>query len=76
MALKEAYAGYYGHDPSGNWILLVHVDDTTEMYYFEHDAEMWCCDLADDIRTMINEEVRAAGGTNAVSGTRSGGPDG
>jgi len=37
------YARYFGHDPSGNWILVVHEDNTSEIFRFADAEEMWCC---------------------------------
>lgn len=39
----QEYAKYFGHDPAGNWILVVHLDNTSEMFRFDTINDMWCC---------------------------------
>jgi hypothetical protein len=41
--VSEHYARHFGHDPEGNWILVVHEDNTSEIFRFENPDEMWCC---------------------------------
>jgi hypothetical protein len=41
--IGEAYARYFGHDPSGNWILVVYADNESEIFRFDDIDEMWCC---------------------------------
>ena len=59
--LKEKYARSYGHDPAGNWILIVHADDSSEIHRFDDPADMWCCRLRPIIREMIHAEVALGG---------------
>lgn len=58
--LREEYARFYGHDPSGNWILIVHQDDSSEIYRFDGPADMWCCRLRPVIKAMIEAEAASA----------------
>jgi len=58
--LRDDYARYYGYDPDGNWILIVHVDNSTEFYRFEDPADMWCCKRKYEIGAMLDAEVRAS----------------
>lgn len=37
------YARFYGHDPAGNWILVVQTDNTSEIFHFARVEDMWCC---------------------------------
>ncbi len=41
--LAEAYARHFGHDPSGNWILVVYEDNGSEFFRFDDISTMWCC---------------------------------
>jgi hypothetical protein len=41
--LCEEYARYFGHDPDGSWILVVHADNSSELHRFDDVADMWCC---------------------------------
>jgi len=68
--LMDEYALSYGHQPTENWILIVHTDDSSEFYPFEDPAEMWCCDFKSVVRRQIGEEVRHL---EAAAGTGNGG---
>ena len=57
----DEYARSYGHEPTDNWILVVHPDDSTAFYVFDDPAQMWCCDERTRLRRELGEEVRAAG---------------
>lgn len=57
--MMNLYAESYGHDPAGNWILIVHPDDATEFYRFEEPKAMWCCSCKAEIRHALAEEVAA-----------------
>lgn len=59
-ALMDMYAHEQGHDPEGNWILIVHADGKSDMTRFADPKEMWCCDLAPMIRKVLNREREAA----------------
>jgi hypothetical protein len=37
------YARYFGHDPDGNWILVVNADNSSEVFRFDNLDDMWCC---------------------------------
>jgi hypothetical protein len=39
----DDYARSYGCEPTDNWILIVHRDNTTDFYTFADPGEMWCC---------------------------------
>ncbi len=53
----DEYARSYGHEPTENWILVVHADDTSEFYAFDDPAVMWCCDRKHAVRSMLGDEV-------------------
>lgn len=57
--LRDNYARSFGYDPAGNWILIVHADNTTEFFRFEEPSEMWCCARREEIGAMLDAEVRA-----------------
>jgi hypothetical protein len=59
-ALMNRYAIEQGHDPAGSWILIVHADGASDMLRFTNPEDMWCCDLAPMIRTILNREQREA----------------
>jgi hypothetical protein len=54
----DEYARSYGHEPTENWILVVHPDDSSDFYPFEDPTQMWCCDRRSDVRQRLGEEVR------------------
>jgi len=57
--LMDAYAREYGHEPTDNWILVVHPDDTSDFYVFADASEMWCCDRKGDVREQLRDEASA-----------------
>ena len=59
--LFQKYARSYGHDPAGNWILIVHADDSSEIHRFDDPANMWCCRLRPVIRERILAEAALGG---------------
>ena len=56
----DEYARAYGHEPTDNWILVVHPDDSSEFFTFDDPSDMWCCDARPSIRERLGEEVMAA----------------
>lgn len=56
----DEYALQNGHNPAGSWILIVHVDGTSDITYFDKPEEMWCCDLAPLIKRVLRRENRKA----------------
>ena len=41
--LPDLYAQYFGHEPSGHWILVVNSDNDSDLFRFDEAGEMWCC---------------------------------
>lgn len=41
--LPDLYAQYFGHEPGGNWILVVFSDNDSEIFRFDSVDQMWCC---------------------------------
>jgi len=60
--LMDDYARSYGHEPSRNWILIVHANNTTEFYRFDDPREMWCCAHQAEIKNALAREVRSLDG--------------
>jgi hypothetical protein len=56
--LMDEYARSYGHQPTGNWILVVHPDDSSDFYPFGDPAQMWCCENKGDVRRRLSDEVQ------------------
>lgn len=54
----DEYALSHGHQPTENWILIVHADNSTEFYTFDDPSSMWCCEYKGILRTQIMDEVR------------------
>lgn len=54
----DEYAKSYGHEPTENWILVVHVDNSSEFYSFDDSAGMWCCAEQGNIRSVLSKEIR------------------
>jgi hypothetical protein len=57
----DDYARSYGHEPVGNWILVVHPDNSTEFFTFDDPADMWCCDRRETIRELVLSQMEEAG---------------
>lgn len=55
--LMDEYARSHGHEPTKNWILVVHADNSSEFHVFDDPSEMWCCRNKDVIRKIIDREV-------------------
>jgi len=51
--MMNLYAESHGHVSVGNWILIVHPDNSTEFYRFDNKKEMWCCSLKAEIRRAL-----------------------
>ena len=63
----DEYVLSYGYVPTGNWILIVHEDDTTEYYTFEDQKDMWCCRLKEVVGATLDAEARACAGERGLS---------
>jgi hypothetical protein len=58
--LMDEYARSYGHEPTSNWILVVHPDDSSDFYTFDDPSTMWCCEERTHLRGLLSEEVKAS----------------
>ena len=58
--MMNLYAESHGHVSVGNWILIVHPDNSTEFYRFDNKKEMWCCSLKAEIRRALADEMAAS----------------
>lgn len=65
--LAELYALYFGHDPKGNWILVVRADNTSEIFRFDDPKDMWCCQPERERHLNRREETQF---TEPFAGTR------
>lgn len=55
----DQYALEYGHQPTANWILIVHPDNSSDFFTFEEPDEMWCCESRGAVRKLIDNELTA-----------------
>jgi hypothetical protein len=62
--MLDEYARSYGCDPRGNWILIIHEDDTPEFYNFDSPQAMWCCTFNTEIRGALRDERARHAGVN------------